>query len=175
MPNQSFTFETMKSVCIIRHAKSSWEEPDLPDVVRPLNKRGKKASQQLGKYLAQLHEKPDLIISSPATRAYHTAVNVAQILGYRLKNISINPVIYFEGEQGIINMLRGLDDKYDTVFIFGHEPTLSDVIHSLCDESVPKFPTAAVFKINLDLTSWKDIYEARGKKALFTVPKQIRE
>lgn len=175
MPIQSFTFETMKSVCIIRHAKSSWEDQDLPDVIRPLNKRGKKTSGLVGRYLAQLHEKPDLIISSPATRAYHTAVNIAQILGYRMKNIVIDPIIYFEGEQGIINMLRRLDDKYDHIFIIGHEPTLSDVIETLSGETVSKFPTTAVFKINLDMTSWKDIYESKGKKVFFTIPKQIRE
>ncbi len=165
----------MKSVFIIRHAKSSWDDPELPDVIRPLNDRGKKASQTIGKYLAKLHEKPDIIISSPATRAYHTAVTVAQILGYRMKSITINPVIYFEGEQGVLNILRALEDRYENVFIFGHEPTCSDLIYNLCGESLTKFPTASIFKIDIDLETWKDIYEAKGKKAFFISPKQINE
>ena len=165
----------MKSVYIIRHAKSSWEEPDLPDVVRPLNKRGLDAAATIGKYLARLHAKPDLIISSPATRAYHTAVVVAQTLGYRLKQISVQPAVYFEGEQGVLNLLREQEDVYDEIFIFGHEPTCSDIVHTLCHDIIPKFSTAGMCKINLDIDSWKDIYSARGKKEFFVAPKMIKE
>ena len=164
----------MKSITIIRHAKSSWDDPELPDVVRPLNKRGVQAASSIGKYLAKLHEKPDLIISSPATRAYHTAVSVAQILGYRLKNIAVVPSVYFEGEQGVLNLLREQDDIYDNIFIFGHEPTCSDVVHTLAEEMIPKFSTAGMFKIDLDIDNWKDIYKASGKKVFFVTPKQLK-
>lgn len=165
----------MKYLYIIRHAKSSWEEADLPDVVRPLNERGKKAAVKIGNYLAQHHEKPDLILSSPATRAFHTAVTVSQILGYRLKHIDVRPEIYFEGEPGVLNVLRELDDKYEQVFVFGHEPTCSDLIYSLANEMVYKFPTASVFKIKLDIDNWADLFEAKGKKAFFISPKTLKD
>lgn len=164
----------MKSIIIIRHAKSSWDDPELPDVIRPLNKRGVQAANTIGKYLAKLHEKPDLIISSPATRAYHTAVSVAQILGYRLKHIAVIPTVYFEGEQGILNLLREQDDINDNIFIFGHEPTCSDLIHTLTGELIPKFATAAMCKIDLDIDKWKDIYKASGKIGFCISPKQIK-
>ena len=165
----------MKSVYIIRHAKSSWDDPEIPDVVRPLNSRGKKASQTMGKYLAKLHEKPDLIISSPASRAYHTAVNVARILGYRLKNIGVEPAVYYEGEQGVMNMLRRQDGKYDSIFVFGHEPTCSDLIETLCGEYITKFPTASICRIDLDIDDWSEIYNSSGKKVFFVTPKEAEK
>ena len=165
----------MKSVFIIRHAKSSWDEPDLPDVVRPLSNRGKKASKIIGQYLAKLHEKPDLMISSPASRAYHTATNVAQILGYRLKSIAVQPEIYFEGEQGVLNVLRNLEDKYENIFIFGHEPTCSDITETLCGQVISKFATASIAKIDLNIDKWKDIYQSKGKLNFFISPRQIKD
>ncbi len=165
----------MKTITIIRHAKSSWDYPELPDVIRPLNKRGIDAAVQVGRHLAKLHEKPDLIISSPATRAYHTAVCVAQILGYRLKNISVEPTVYFEGEQGIMNLLREQSDLNDHVFVFGHEPTCSDLIYTLTSERIGKFATASVCKIELDIDDWKDIYQASSKKVFLIGPKQIKD
>jgi len=163
----------MKSIYIIRHAKSSWEDPEIPDVVRPLNNRGKRASNAIGKYLAKLHEKPDLIISSPATRAYHTAVNVARILGHRLKSIQVEPAVYYEGEQGVLNMLRRQENKYDSIFVFGHEPTCSDLVETFTGESLLKFPTASVYKIDLDIDDWGNIYKAAGKKVFYIFPKAI--
>ncbi len=163
----------MKTVYIIRHAKSSWEDAELPDVVRPLNPRGKKASNAMGHYLAKLHDKPDLIVSSPATRAYHTAVNMSRVLGYRQRNIIVQPAIYFEGEQGVFNTIRHMEDAYESVFIIGHEPTCSEVIYSLCGEMVVKFSTGAVFKMQLNIDKWKDIYEAKGKKIYFITPKEL--
>jgi phosphohistidine phosphatase len=165
----------MKTITIIRHAKSSWDYPELPDVIRPLNKRGIDAAGQVGRYLAKLHEKPDLIISSPATRAYHTAVCVAQILGYRLKNIHVEPTVYFEGEQGILNLLREQNNLNEHIFIFGHEPTCSDLINTLTGESISKFATASVCKIALDIKDWKDIYQASSKKVFLIGPKQVKD
>lgn len=165
----------MKSITIIRHAKSSWDNPELPDVIRPLNKRGMDAAGQVGRYLAKMHEKPDLIISSPATRTYHTAVCIAQILGYRLKSIAVEPAIYFEGEQGVLNLLRAQDNLNDNIFIFGHEPTCSDLIHTLTGEMISKFATASVCKIALDIEDWKDIYQSKNKKVFLIAPKQAKD
>jgi phosphohistidine phosphatase len=165
----------MKSICIIRHAKSSWDDTELPDVVRPLNPRGKKDARTMGQYLAKLHEKPDLIISSPATRAYHTAIAVAQVQGYRLKHIQIEPAIYYDGEQGVLNLLRNLDDKYESVFLFGHEPTCSDTIQTLTGAGDGKFATGSICKITMDVSQWKDIYDAKGKQVYLVSPKQIKE
>lgn len=164
----------MKYLAIIRHAKSSWEDSELPDVIRPLNERGKTASQLVGKQLALLHEKPDLIISSPATRAYHTALNIARLIGYRLKSIDVRPTVYYEGEQGVLNMLRKLDNRYQSVFVVGHEPTCSEIISTLTPARFTKFPTGSVYKMALDIDDWEDIYEAKGKKMYFITPKDIK-
>lgn len=165
----------MKSIYVIRHGKSSWDDLEIPDVVRPLSSRGKSASTAVGKQLAQMHEKPDLIISSPAARAYHTAVNIARIIGYRLKSIRVEPALYYEGEQGIIQVLRGLGDSVESVFLVGHEPNCSDLVRTLTGQSLPKFPTAAVFKIALDTSDWPSLYEARGSKEFFITPADLEK
>jgi phosphohistidine phosphatase len=129
----------------------------------------------MGKHLASLHERPDLIISSPATRAYHTALNIADILGYRAKDIAVDPAIYYSGEPGVLNALRKVDDKHRSVFIFGHEPTCSEVIYHLCGQMTRKFATCSVFKIELDLKHWTEIGQKQGKKVFFISPKEIKD
>jgi phosphohistidine phosphatase len=165
----------MKIVYIVRHAKSSWDDPGLPDVVRPLNQRGKKASVKMGKYLAKLGDMPDIIVSSPATRAYHTALNIARQLGYRSTNIRVESSIYYEGEFGVMETIRQLSDAFQSACIVGHEPTCSDVIYSLCGELPGKFATASIFKIELDISSWGDLPGVQGKKIYFISPKSIND
>lgn len=146
----------------------------MPDVTRPLNDRGKKAAAQIGHYLAKKHEKPDLIVSSPAARAYHTAVVVARLLGYRSRHIQVEPPVYYDGEQGVMNTLRKIDARYHDVFVFGHEPTCSDLIEAFTGEHLLKFPTCSVCRIELDIDQWSDIYDARGKKTYLISPKKLK-
>lgn len=163
----------MKTIFIARHAKSSWDDSSLPDVVRPLNPRGKKACKAMGSHLFKLRELPDLIISSPATRAYHTALELASGMGYRARNIEVDPAIYYDGEHGVTEALRCMDDEHDSVCIVGHEPICSDVIYRLCGEMTGKFATGSVYKISMDIDSWQAIEDGRGRKVYFISPKQL--
>ena len=162
-----------KRVFIMRHAKSSWVESDLPDVVRPLNPRGKRASNLMGDHLAKLHLQPDLVISSPATRAFHTAINISQKIGYRIKQIDVRPAIYFEGDSAYINAIKTLDESVESVFLFGHEPDCSEVCEYLSGEDIVKFPTGACFGMELEIHSWQDITALSGKKEFFLLPREL--
>ncbi len=162
-----------KRILIIRHAKSSWEDVELPDIVRPLNARGKQASNLMGDHLAKMQLKPELIISSPATRAFHTAITIAQKIGYRIKNIDVRPSIYFGGEGAYLEAIKELDDEIDTIYLFGHEPNCSSVSEYLAGEEINKFPTGACFSIRMNVNSWKETVALCGTKELFLLPREL--
>lgn len=164
----------MKHLYIIRHAKSDWVDLSLPDIVRPLNERGKAAVFSIGNFLKEQKISPDLIISSPATRALHTAVGISSILGYPSKDIITDSGIYFSGPEGMMEAISHVNNKKKTLFIFSHEPTCSEVIFRLTGEEVEKFPTAAVFGIKFNVDKWEEILNTKGEKILFTSPKQLQ-
>ena len=147
----------MKYLTIIRHAKSSWDHPDLDDIARPLNERGKSAVKIVGNYLRENQLTPDLIVSSPATRAI------------------IEPVIYFGTSSAILEMLKQTDNKFNDVFLFGHEPILSSLIYQLSKTPLEKFPTCSVFRISLEIKSWHDIGAKKGKCEIYVNPKLLME
>ncbi|RMD75414.1 MAG: hypothetical protein D6818_01735, partial [Bacteroidetes bacterium] len=114
----------MKHLYLIRHAKSSWDYPELRDIERSLNKRGRRDAPFMASLLHGKGVRPDLLLSSPATRAYSTAVYFAEALGYPVEQIRVEPVIYHGGEDDILALVRGLDDQLGTVLLFGHNPVL---------------------------------------------------
>ncbi len=164
----------MRSLLIMRHAKSSWDYPELPDIVRPLNNRGKEASKKMGHYLAQLKYKPDLIVSSPATRAYHTSISVAQILGYRIKNIVLDRRLYFEGVEGMMATIKECNNSYEHVAIFSHEPTCSSFCEMMSNSSIAKFPTGAAFMMRFETSNWNNIPKLVGERIFFSLPRHIK-
>jgi len=161
----------MKYLTIIRHAKSSWDFPDLEDIERPLNERGKQSIQLVGNFLKAQHLHPDLMISSPAVRAQTTAKGIGKLIGYDLKLLRTEAVIYFGTSQAILELLQTLDDAKNDVFLFGHEPILSSLIFRLCNKRVEKFSTCGVCRIAFAISHWKDLQE--GTCELFIFPKQL--
>ena len=163
----------MKYLTIIRHAKSSWEQPDLDDIARPLNERGKHAVKIVGKHLLEQALQPDLIISSPAVRALETAKGIAEYVQYDKKKIVVEPVVYFGTSSAIIEMLKKINDRHTDVFLFGHEPILSSLIFQLTKTTLEKFPTCSVFRIAFKADSWSAI--KTGSKEFFVYPKLLTE
>lgn len=170
-----FTQNKMKFLTIIRHAKSDWKDPDLDDIARPLNERGRGAVLLVGNYLYQQKMKPDLIITSPATRAHDTATGIAELVKYDVKKLQTEPVVYFGTSSAIIDMLHGIDNQYEDIFLFGHEPILSSLIFQLTKNQLEKFSTCAVFRISFDIKDWNEIGTKKGKCEFFVNPKQLLE
>ena len=160
----------MKFLTIIRHAKSDWST-DVDDIVRPLNERGKNAVVLVGNYLHQQKINPDLIISSPATRAFETTKAIAELVKYDLKKVKVEPVVYFGASSAIIDMLKELDNQFNDVFLFGHEPILSSLITHFTKTSLEKFPTCSVFRIAFKIDNWSAI--KTGNTEFFISPKQL--
>ena len=160
----------MKHLTIIRHAKSDWTT-DVDDILRPLNERGKNAVLLVGNYLQQQHIKPDLIISSPATRALDTANAIGELVKYNTNEIHVEPVVYFGTSSAIIDLLKESDNKINDVFLCGHEPILSSLIFHFTKTTLEKFPTCSVFRIAFKINNWSEL--KTGNTEFFISPKQL--
>jgi len=121
----------MKTLFLVRHAKSSWDDTALPDKDRPLNDRGKRDAAKMGERLAKIDVKPDLILSSPARRALTTAEIVAKKLDYKLKNILVDDRLYAVDADDLLDVIRKLGDKSKRVMLFGHNPELTELANRL--------------------------------------------
>jgi phosphohistidine phosphatase len=117
-----------KTLYLVRHAKSSWKDASLSDLERPLNKRGRRNSPEMGRRLAAQGHVPGLIISSPANRAITTARNIAIELGLDESEIITDDGLYFSGTNGMLNVLETVEDHYDNVMMVGHNPTMNGCV-----------------------------------------------
>src|SRR5437899_2174425 len=133
----------MKTLFLIRHAKSSWDDTALPDKDRPLSDRGRRDAPKMGKRLAKRDVKPDLILSSPARRALTTAEIIAKKLDYKRKNIVVEDRLYSGAVHDLLNVVQKLGDKLERVMLFGHNPELTELAHPLSSD-ITHMPTFAV-------------------------------
>lgn len=152
----------MKQLLLVRHAKSSWDNIDLDDLDRPLNKRGKKEATLLGRLLKKNGLIPQLIISSPAKRAYKTAIKMTHELNLPKKNIEENKIIYSGNTHKIIELISSLDKKTDLVLIVGHYPSIMELGNYLTGSNFLKLKTSGFILINLKIKSWKEIAKDKG-------------
>lgn len=161
----------MKTLTLIRHAKSCWENQELHDLVRPLNGRGMFSIPLIGNHLKENNIHPDLIYTSPATRALHTAIGIGSILGIQPDNFIIDQEIYFGNAATIIELIRNTNSVYRDIFLFGHDNFLADIVFELTDERPAKFPTCAAYRMQFETENWQEI--KNGKKIMFVYPKQF--
>jgi phosphohistidine phosphatase len=164
----------MKTLLILRHAKSSWKDPDLPDHDRPLNKRGKREAPLMGKLLRDEDLKPDLIISSTAVRAKKTAELVSKACKYK-GEISLNQLLYGAEPAAYYKILEGLSDKHKAVLLVGHSPTVEETIEMITNSSDVIMPTCALAHIRLSIENWAELTKEMIKGKLVKVwrPKEL--
>ena len=110
----------MKRLYIVRHAKSSWDDPFQDDFDRPLNKRGRKDAPRMGRRLAEKEIHPDMLISSPAERARATCVLIAERIGYPLTSVQTDQRLYHADEDQLLAVVRGFNRHNDEVMLFSH-------------------------------------------------------
>jgi len=145
----------MKTLFVLRHAKSSWENPDWSDFERPLNSRGLDAARFIGELIYERGLQPQIIVSSPAKRAKQTAVLVKEIAEVS-KPVKFDERIYEASPHALFNLIREIDEKWESVLIVGHNPGFENLVRMLTGETV-SMPTAALAKINLNLENWHDL------------------
>jgi phosphohistidine phosphatase len=162
----------MKTLIIVRHAKSTWDEPGISDIERKLNKRGERDAPHMGKVLFDLGIRPDLMITSPATRAYTTSKFFAQSLEFPVEEIVVNETIYERGPQQILYMVNEFDDAINTAILFGHNPDLSFLVKYLSDFEGGNLPTCGTVCIDFNVNNWTNVGEEKGKMRFFEYPKK---
>ncbi len=162
----------MKTLYLVRHAKSSWKEPALSDHERPLNKRGKKDAPFMGKLLKKKAILPQLIVSSPAKRALTTAKIMAGEMGYPKKKIREDERIYDNAVRSLMSVIGDTEDVFGDLMIFGHNPSFTELAEYLSNEQVENIPTSGVFAIDFDVDSWKAIDGGKGTCRFFEYPKK---
>ena len=146
----------MKTLLILRHAKSSWDDSSLDDRDRPLNARGRRDAPRVGDLLRDERLTPDLIITSDAVRAHATAVAVAEAAGHT-RDIVADSLLYHASPEDILAVLETVDDASgNTVMIVGHNPGLEDLIEQLTGER-HDMPTAALAQLALPISSWGEL------------------
>jgi phosphohistidine phosphatase len=162
----------MKTLYIVRHAKSSWKNPDLADFDRPLNKRGKKDAEAMGKRMKNQLILPDLIICSPAKRARKTAKMIAKQLGYAGKKIIKYDIIYHGLMPDLLDLIRAVDDSHKKLMLIGHNPDLTSLANMLTDQFVSNIPTCGIFCAEIDVDSWKNVAPRIARFISFDYPRK---
>lgn len=161
----------MKTLFLIRHGKSSWDDATLPDKDRPLDDRGKRDAPRIGKRVAKRNLKVNLILSSPAIRALTTAKIIAKKLDYKLKGIVVDDRLYLGAMDDLLDVIHKLDDKLKRVMLVGHNPALEELAHRLSGE-ITNMPTCAVAEFTFNAKSWPDIGKATLARVALEHPKK---
>ena len=161
----------MKSLILLRHAKSSWDDASLDDFDRPLNSRGQKAAPLMGKWLRNKKLKPDLILSSPALRAKETTRLVCEKAGWS-DLISYEKRIYEASVQRLLSLVTHIADEVELAVMVGHNPGFEELLEALTGET-GRMPTAAAALIELNVEKWPQVKRGSGKLKWLTRPKDI--
>jgi phosphohistidine phosphatase len=163
----------MKTLYFIRHAKSSWDYPELSDEERPLIEKGIKKTKKIGNYLSANHINADVIISSHACRALDTAKIIAKKLNYPEDKIIIEKKIYGSGIDRLFDIIFGISNEYDTAFLFGHNPTFTNIANYFLEEKIDNLPTSGLFCVQFDTNEWNAIINAPRLKNYIIRPKEL--
>ena len=170
----------MKTLWLLRHAKSSWDDASLDDFYRPLNERGRRSARAIGQYLAERGVKFDLILASPAERVAETLKGLAKG-GWRSGPIQFDEAIYHATARDLIELIRSAPKNAGRLMLVGHNPAIGELAvqltapdaHGLRAEASTKFPTGALAAIELDIDSWADAGAECGRMVEFRVPRSL--
>ena len=162
----------MKTLYLVRHAKSSWNNENISDHDRPLNDRGERDAPRMGKRLCKRKPQPTIIISSSAVRAETTATLLAEAIGYPHSELKIDARLYGAEPKDVIGIIHELDDGIDTAMLVGHNPTFTHLINSLGNCEIQNVPTCGMAVLTFPTVHWSKISEVQGELLDFDYPKK---
>ena len=165
----------MKTLYLIRHAKSSWKNLDLTDFERPLNGRGKKNAPFMGKVLRDKGIRFDLMVSSPAKRALKTAQKIADQMQYERFDIRREPDLYHAASNTIVSIIQTQPDHCNRLALIGHNPGFTAVANQLGKLNLENVPTAGIVAFSFDVSQWQDVALGEGQLLWFDYPKRYPE
>ncbi|MFC6997144.1 SixA phosphatase family protein [Rufibacter roseus] len=165
----------MKTLYLLRHAKSSWKFEELSDHDRPLKKRGRKDVPLIAQELIERKVNVDLIISSSAVRALSTATLMAKELGFDPEKIGVQEELYHITPTALLQFVQLLPDEYSHVMLVGHNPTFTEVANMYSpDKSIANLPTSGLAAIQFDVTYWGQVSAENGNLHFLDYPKKYR-
>lgn len=165
----------MKRLYLLRHGKSSWDEPGLADHDRPLAKRGRRASKAIAEYLRDQRICPQLVLCSSSTRTRQTLERIGLANG---STVRIDDALYAASARELLGMLKGLPDDVDSVMLIGHNPGIQDLALELARSGTQissmtrKFPTAALATLEFD-RRWAQLSGESCELVSFVKPKEL--
>ncbi len=164
----------MKTLYLMRHAKASWEEPGVTDINRPLVPKGVKKTGLVVDFLLKHGATVDLYISSPAVRAYETAKIVAAGLNFPVNKIKTDRKIYDGYYDRILDLIYGTPDEVESLMIFGHNPTITQLANLFLHPGIDNMSTSCVVCLSFDTATWAEIPAAEAKQEFIVYPKMLK-
>jgi phosphohistidine phosphatase len=161
----------MKQLLLIRHAKSSWNDPSQNDVDRPLNKRGKKDAPKMAERLLDKKIKIDAFLSSPAERALDTCIYFAKAYDVKKKEIIQIPELYNAQVENFYKVVSEVDNSFDAIALFSHNPGITEFVNELTDVHIDDMPTCSIFAVKADIKKWEEFTEGEKLFWFFDYPK----
>lgn len=169
--SKGIKIKEMKTLILMRHGKSSWDYA-VDDADRPLQERGITDAYVVAQKFNQLQLPIDACYSSPANRALHTAIITCKVLNFSLAKFNISKDLYDFSGYSVVEFVKNLDNKLNTVLIFGHNHAFTEIVNNWGDKSIDNLPTAGLVVLNFENDNWATI--AKGKTKTVIVPKQLR-
>jgi phosphohistidine phosphatase len=169
----------MKRIYLLRHAKSSWDDPTLADEDRPLAPRGRRAAKVMARHLRRREIAPEVVLCSPSRRTRQTLTRIAPGLG-KNADVQIKPELYAASAAALLEVLHEVPDEVDSMMLIGHNPGIQDLALSLArtgSESMRvrnKFPTAALATLEFN-ASWRELAPGSAELVSFVKPKELSE
>ncbi|GAB2457707.1 phosphoglycerate mutase [Hymenobacter qilianensis] len=161
----------MKTLYLMRHAKSSWNFDDLSDRERPLNGRGRTDAPAMGEALAKRHIQLDLLVSSPAVRALSTAALVASVLKYPHEKIQVVEKIYQADVNDLMRVVHELPNEATSVLLVGHNNTITDFANLLSPSQIPEMTTAAIVCLRFNTDHWAHVDRTNSEYYFYDHPR----
>lgn len=165
----------MKTLTIVRHGKSSWEDAGIQDFERPLLPVGKKRTQRMAEFLVKRAVVPDLIVSSHAVRAFETASLMAAVFDYPRHRIQVESAVYHHGMEGLWSLVFSLPDDKHEVMVVGHNPGLTQFVNGLLEHPIDYLPTSAVASFTFFTDHWNEVMLADKKVNFLTFPNHLEK
>ena len=168
---KDYIYFQMKSVIIIRHAKSSWDSIDVDDFDRPLNERGKDDAPKMAKRLLERNITIDTFISSSAKRARKTAAIFIKEFGGHKEDVVLLQDLYLAGPEAFYNAIAQAPASANTIALFAHNPGITEFANELTDVRIDDMPTCAIFAVKADIKDWSAFRDAQKQYWFFDYPK----
>ena len=164
----------MKTLVLIRHAKSSWENGHSSDYERPLNERGRNSLPIMANAISKLNYRKMSFLSSSATRAKQTAIGICAELGYDINEIGFEKNLYHSSPETMLSFINKVSNNFETLFLFAHNPGITEAVDYFSEHYIDNMPTCGLVQINFEIDDWALVSKGLGSFVLFDYPKNYQ-